>query len=65
MSVSQSKTKLFFLLLLVGIFTNGIVNSGSLGQFPQAMEKIHDAAVQVTIISLYSLIGIFGKLILS
>lgn len=64
LSVPQSKTKLFFLLMLAGMFTNGIINSGSLGQFPPAMEEMHGAAVQATIISLYSLIGIFGKLIL-
>lgn len=63
-SVAESRKKLFFYLLLIGLFANGIVNSGALGQFPPAMEEMHGAAVQASIISLYSLVGIFGKLLL-
>lgn len=64
LSVSDSKVKLFFWLLLLGMFANSIINSGSLGHFPPAMEELHGANVQATIISLYSLIGIFGKLLI-
>lgn len=64
LSVSQSKLKLFFWLMLIGMFANGVINSGALGQFPPAMEELHGTALQATIISLYSLIGIFGKLFL-
>lgn len=64
LSVSESKGKLFFWLLMIGMLTNGLINSGALGQFPPAMQESHGAAVQATIISLYSLIGIGGKLIL-
>lgn len=64
LSVSDSKVKLFFWLLLLGMFTNSIINSGSLGHFPPAMEELHGANVQATIISVYSLIGIFGKLLI-
>ena len=63
-TVSQSKGKLFFWLMLIGMLTNGLINSGALGQFPPAIQESHGAAVQATIISLYSLIGIAGKLIL-
>lgn len=64
LSVSESKGKLFFWLLLIGMLTNGLINSGALGQFPPAMQESHGAAVQATIISLYSLVGIGGKIIL-
>lgn len=64
LSVSQSKFKLFFWIMLIGMFTNGLINSGSLGQFPPALEELHGTALQATIISLYSLVGIFGKLFL-
>lgn len=63
-SVSESKFKLFFILVLIGTFANGIINAGALGQFPPAIQEAHGAAVQATIISLYSFCGIFGKLIL-
>lgn len=63
-SVSDSKVKLFFWLLLLGMFTNSMINSGALGHFPPAMEELHGANVQAAIISLYSLIGIFGKLLI-
>ncbi len=61
-SVKESKTKLFFLLMLGGMLANGIVNSGALGQFPPALEELYGPAVQAAIISMYSLIGIFGKI---
>lgn len=64
LSVSESRGKLFFWLLMLGMLTNGLINSGALGQFPPALQESHGAAVQATIISLYSLIGIGGKLIL-
>lgn len=63
-SVSQSKFKLFFWLLLIGMLGNGIINGGSLGQFPPAIEEMHGPAIQASIISIYSLVGILGKLIL-
>lgn len=63
-TVSQSKGKLFFWLLLIGMLTNGIINGGSLGQFPPAIEDMHGPAIQATIISIYSLVGILGKLVL-
>lgn len=64
MSVKASFSKLFFILILIGMLANGLVNSGALGQFPPALETMHSAQLQATIISLYSFVGIFGKLIL-
>lgn len=64
LSVKESRTKVFFCLLLLGMISNGIINSGALGQFPPALEELQGASVQAAIISMYSLIGIAGKLIL-
>lgn len=61
-SVKESRSKTFFILLIIGMFLCGIVNGGALGQFPPAIQEMHGVAVQATIISLYSLIGIFGKI---
>lgn len=61
-SVKESKSKFFFYLLLIGMFANGIMDSGSLGQFPPAIEEMHGADIQAIIISLYSIIGVFGKI---
>lgn len=63
-SVSESKGKLFFWLLLIGMLANGIINSGALGHYPPAIQESHGAAIQATIISMYSLISIGGKLLL-
>lgn len=62
LSVKESKLKVFFYLLLLGMIANGVINSGALGQFPPALEELQGASVQAAIISMYSLIGIFGKL---
>lgn len=64
LSVSESKSKFFFWLLLLGMLTNGIINAGALGHFPPAMQETHGAAVQAAVISMYSLISIGGKLLL-
>lgn len=63
-SVGESKTKLFFGLLIAGMVCNGLINSGALGQFPPAIEGLQGTGVQAMIISMYSMIGIFGKLLL-
>ena len=61
-STEDSKKKVFFWIILFAMLTNGIINSGSLGHFPPALEEMHGPTVQAAIISLYSFIGIFGKL---
>lgn len=64
LSVSESKSKLFFWLMMLGIFLNGIINTGSLINFPAAMNRMQSPAVATRVITMYSLISIFGKLIL-
>lgn len=56
--------KPFFIILLVGMVLNGIINSGALGQFPPALEGLQGSAVAASVISLYSLVGVVGKLVL-
>lgn len=64
LSVKESRTKLFFLLFIFGMLCNGLINTGSLGHFPPAIEELQGPRVQALIISMYSMIGIFGKLVL-
>ena len=64
LTVSESKGQLFFWLMMIGMLANGIINSGALGQFPPAIQEAHGPEVQAAIISLYSLVGIGGKLLL-
>ena len=64
LSVKESRTKLFFLLFIFGMLCNGLINTGSLGHFPPAIEELQGPQVQALIISMYSMIGIFGKLVL-
>lgn len=63
-STRESFTKPFFIILALGMIFNGLINTAALGQFPPALEELHGPIVAATIISLYSLVGIFGKLIL-
>lgn len=56
--------KPFFIILLIGMALNGIINSGALGQFPPALEEMQSPAVAATVISVYSIVGVLGKLIL-
>lgn len=63
-STKESLTKPFFILLILGMILNGLINTGALGQFPPALEELHGPTVAATIISIYSVVGIFGKLIL-
>ena len=64
LSVQESRMKPFFILLIIGMVCNGLINSGALGQFPAALEELQGVEVQAVIISMYSMIGIFGKLVL-
>lgn len=64
LSMKQSYSKLFFWLLALGMFLNGLINTGALAHFPPAIEEAHGPALQAAIISTYSFVGIFGKLAL-
>lgn len=63
-SVKESQKKMFFWLFIFGMLCNGLINTGALGHFPPAIEEMHGPQVQALIISMYSLIGIFGKIVL-
>ncbi|MGY3767125.1 MFS transporter [Vagococcus vulneris] len=62
LTMKEAIKKPFFILLIVGMTLNGVINSGALGQFPPALEGLQTPTIAATIISLYSLIGIAGKL---
>lgn len=64
LSVSQTLTKPFFLLLVIGTTLLGIVNNGGLAQFPPVLTSLHGAGMAATVISVYSAVGIIGKLVL-
>ena len=64
LSVAESKGKLFFWMMIMGIFFNGVINTGSLINFPAAMNRMQSPAVATTVITMYSLIGIGGKIFL-
>ncbi len=60
----ESFKKPFFIMLALGMILNGLINTGALGQFPPALEELKGPAFAAIIISLYSLMGIPGKLTL-
>lgn len=61
-TLQESMTKPFFWLLLNGAVFIGLANNGGLGQFPPFMQQMHGASQGAVIISIYSGVGIFGKL---
>ncbi len=63
-SAKESFHKPFFYLLLIGMFANGLINGGSLQNFPPALQKEWGPDTQAIIISLYSIIGVLGKVTL-
>jgi len=63
-STKETFTKPFFIILVLGMIFNGLINTGALGQFPPALEELHGSKIGAAIISLYSVVGIIGKLIL-
>ena len=64
LTVSESKGQLFFWLMIMGVFFNGIINTGSLINFPAAMNRMQSPEVATAVITTYSLVGIFGKIVL-
>lgn len=61
---SKSIKSPYFILLLVGAMLVGIVNNSGFGQFPPVLANLHGDATAATIISVYSGIGIIGKIAL-
>lgn len=64
LSFRETLKKPFFILLVLGAILIGLVNNAGLGQFPPVLTEMHDAAFSATIISVYSAVGIIGKLVL-
>ena len=62
--VTETMAKPFFILLVVGSVIVGIISNGGLGQFPPVLYGMHGPAVGATIISVYSGVGIIGKIVL-
>lgn len=58
------RKKIFVWLILIGMLLNGIVHSGSVGQFPAAFEIKYGAIVGSLAVSIYSIVGVFGKMIM-
>lgn len=54
----------FFLFLIGGAVLVGLINNGGLGQFPPFLTGIHGAAKAATVVSIYSAVGIAGKIVL-
>lgn len=54
--------KSFFWVLLGSMMLNGIINGGALGQFPPAVEGLHGDVTAASVVALYSIVGVVGKL---
>lgn len=64
MPLSEFIKKPFFIILLVGMLLNGIINNAALGQFPPSITVAHSAGVASVAIMIYSLVGVGGKILL-
>lgn len=64
MPFSETIKKPFFILLILGAVFVGISNNAGLGQFPPVLTELHGPVVAATVISVYSAVGIIGKLVL-
>lgn len=64
MPVSEFIRKPFFIILLVGMLLNGIINNAALGQYPPSITVAHSAGVASVAIMIYSLVGVPGKILL-
>lgn len=62
--IGRARKKPYFYLHLMGMFFLGVVCSAPLRQISPYVEDLHGAAKAALIVSLYSFIGIFGKLLL-
>lgn len=54
----------FFIMFLLGLMLNGIINGGTIGQYPAAIKSLYPGqAITATAIMIYSFVGIGGKLL--
>lgn len=63
LSISASLTTVFFISLLLGSAMNGLANGATL-QFPPALQDAAGVGTAGTVVSLYLLLGVFGKLLI-
>ena len=63
LSIAASMSCSFFIFLLLGTVMNGLANGASL-QFPPALQEAAGFQTAGTVVSIYLLLGVFGKLLL-
>ena len=63
LSIAASLSCSFFIFLLLGSVMNGLANGASL-QFPPALQEAAGFQTAGTVVSIYLLLGVFGKLLL-
>jgi len=54
----------FFILMVIGAVFVGLANNGGLGQFPPYLQGMHGITQGATIVTIYSGVGIIGKIAL-
>lgn len=64
MPIKNTMNKGFFIALIIGSVLIGLVLNAGLGQFPPYLSGLHGAAAGATIVSVYSAVGIAGKIAL-
>ena len=63
LTIAASLSCSFFIFLLLGSVMNGLANGASL-QFPPALQEAAGFKTAGTVVSIYLLLGVFGKLLL-
>lgn len=63
LSIAASMSCSFFIFLLLGSMMNGLANGASL-QFPPALQDAAGFQTAGTVVSIYLILGVFGKLLL-
>jgi MFS transporter, OFA family, oxalate/formate antiporter len=61
---AEAKKQPFFYIYMIGIFTLGLITTGSLQQITPYISDMHGMVYAATIVSIFSLLGILGKLVL-
>ena len=62
--LNRAKSKPYFYMHLLGMLLLGLICSAPLRQISPFVEDMHGASAAALIVSMYSFVGIFGKLIL-
>lgn len=61
---AEATKKPFFYIYMLGVFALGLITTGSLQQLNPYISDMHGMSFAATVVSIFSLLGIFGKLIL-